>query len=98
MARACMWRSVIFSVFPDAAGSAGSWAVLDPAAGNILWQTADPNGSLNLGPLTVANGLVYTPSMAAASLFQPDSPSTPSMFALNASNGNVLWSFALALR
>lgn len=79
---------------PYAAGSAGSWAALDPATGAILWQKADPNGSNDLGPLTVANGVLYAPSIAAVSLFQPDPPSTPSMFALDASNGNTLWSFA----
>ena len=80
---------------PYAAGSAGSWAALDPATGAILWQKADPNGSIDLGPMAVANGVVYAPSMAAASLSSPSSPPTaPTMFALDASNGNTLWSFA----
>ena len=82
---------------PYAAGNAGSWAALDPATGKILWQVADPNGSIDLGPMAVANGVVYAPSMAAPSIFSglpPDPPSTPSMFALDASNGNILWKFA----
>ena len=29
----------------------------------ILWQKADPNGAVDLGPLAVANGVVYAPSM-----------------------------------
>jgi polyvinyl alcohol dehydrogenase (cytochrome) len=72
---------------PYAAGSAGSWSALDPATGNILWQKADPNGSIDLGPLAVANGVVYVDSMAGAA-------TAPNMFALDASNGNTLWSFA----
>ncbi len=72
---------------PYAGGSAGSWSALDPATGKILWQTADPNGSIDLGPVTTANGVVYAASMAGAA-------SAPTMFALNASNGNPLWSFA----
>jgi len=67
--------------------SAGSWAALDPATGRIIWQIADPNGAVDLGPMTVSNGVVYAPSMAGA-------PTAPNMFALNASTGTVLWSFA----
>ena len=66
---------------------AGSWAALDPATGAIIWQIADPNGAVDLGPMTVSNGVVYAPSMAGA-------PTAPNMFALNASTGAVLWSFA----
>ena len=39
---------------PYAAGSVGSWSALDPATGAIRWQRADPNGSIALGPVTVA--------------------------------------------
>jgi polyvinyl alcohol dehydrogenase (cytochrome) len=72
---------------PYAAGSAGSWAALDPATGKILWQVADPNDVIDLGPLTVANGVVYVPSMAGGA-------TAPNMIALNAATGNTLWSFA----
>lgn len=72
---------------PYAAGSAGSWAALNPANGAILWQVADPNGSVDLGPLAAANGVVYVDSMAGTA-------GEPTMFALNASNGSTLWSFA----
>jgi polyvinyl alcohol dehydrogenase (cytochrome) len=68
-------------------GSAGSWAALDPATGEILWQKADPNGAMDLGPMAVANGVVYAPSMGT-------NTSAPTMFALDAANGNPLWSFA----
>lgn len=67
-------------------GSAGSWSALDPATGQILWQVADPNGSLAMGPLAVADGVVYAPSMAGL-------PTDQTMLALNAANGNVLWSY-----
>jgi polyvinyl alcohol dehydrogenase (cytochrome) len=68
-------------------GTAGSWAALDPATGHIIWQKADPNGSIDLGPLTVANGVIYAPSMAGGA-------SDNNMFALKASTGATLWSFA----
>lgn len=72
---------------PSAAGSAGSWAALDPATGAILWQKADPNGSIDIGPLAVANDVVYASSMGGA-------PGAQTMLALDASNGKTLWSFA----
>jgi polyvinyl alcohol dehydrogenase (cytochrome) len=56
----------------------------------VLWQTADPNGSIDLGPVSVANGVVYASSMGA--LFFP--AAQPTMFALDAANGKQLWSFA----
>jgi len=54
---------------PYGGGSAGSWAALDPATGAILWQKADPNGAMDLGPVAVANGVVYASSMAYLSLW-----------------------------
>lgn len=70
-----------------AAGNAGSWAALDPATGAILWQKADPNGSIDIGPMAAANGVVYAPSMAGGA-------TAPTMLALDAATGNTLWSFA----
>src|SRR5262249_31960718 len=67
----------------------GSWGAIDPATGNVLWQTADPNGSIDLGPVSVANGVVYESSMGA--LF--GGPAQPTMFALDAANGKQLWSY-----
>lgn len=72
---------------PSAAGGAGSWAALDPATGAILWQVADPNGAIAIGPLTVSDGVVYASSMAGA-------PTAPTMLALNAATGQTLWTFA----
>jgi polyvinyl alcohol dehydrogenase (cytochrome) len=47
-------------------GTAGSWSALDPTDGHILWQTPDPNGAVDIGSMTVANGVVYAPSTGAA--------------------------------
>jgi polyvinyl alcohol dehydrogenase (cytochrome) len=68
--------------------STGSWAALDPATGNILWQIPDPSrnafgGGNALGPVSVANGVVYAPSMSGT------------VRALDASNGRTLWSYQL---
>jgi polyvinyl alcohol dehydrogenase (cytochrome) len=67
-------------------GTAGSWSALDPLKGTILWRMPDPNGAVDLGPLAVANDVVYAPSMAGGA-------SQANMFALSAESGNVLWSF-----
>lgn len=67
--------------------TAGSWAALDPATGHVIWQVADPNGSFDLGPMSVAHGVVYAPSMAGT-------PTSNNMFALDAATGRTLWSFA----
>jgi len=72
---------------PYAAGSAGSWAALDPATGAILWQVPDPNGAIDIGPLAVAGGVVFASSMSGA-------VTAPTMLGLNANNGQIVWSFA----
>ncbi|MGA8877506.1 MAG: PQQ-binding-like beta-propeller repeat protein [Candidatus Korobacteraceae bacterium] len=72
---------------PYGAGSAGSWAALNPANGAILWQVADPNDAVDVGAVATANGVVYADSMAG-------SASAPTMFALNAATGSTLWSYA----
>ncbi len=67
----------------------GSWAALDPATGEILWQTANPTMSAPVagasvnGPVVVVNGVVFAGSM--------DTDGT--MLALEASSGNVLWKY-----
>jgi polyvinyl alcohol dehydrogenase (cytochrome) len=69
----------------------GSWAALDPATGEILWQTADPQtevlsgatvGVWDLAPVTAANGVVYTASMAKTG---------SEYYALDAASGQILW-------
>jgi polyvinyl alcohol dehydrogenase (cytochrome) len=72
---------------PSAAGSAGSWAALDPATGAILWQVADPNGAPDIAPMSVANGVVYAGSLSQKA-------TAPTMLALDAATGHTLWNFA----
>jgi polyvinyl alcohol dehydrogenase (cytochrome) len=59
----------------------GSWAAIDQATGKTVWQTPDPEGGIDLGPTTVANGVVYAGSL------------TGEMYALDANNGKVLWKY-----
>lgn len=75
-----------------ATSDAGSWGAVDPATGQILWQTADPNGSIDIGPVSVANGVVYAGSMGGL-FFPPFANAEPTMFALDAANGKQLWSY-----
>lgn len=76
-----------FYGIPYAAGNAGSWAALDPATGRVLWRARDPSGSVDLGPVAVANDVVYVPSMAGT-------PGAPTMLALDARSGATLWRYA----
>jgi polyvinyl alcohol dehydrogenase (cytochrome) len=62
----------------------GFWAALDPATGSILWRAPDPQGALDVGALTVANGVVYAGSLA---------PQGNNMYALDAATGAVRWAF-----
>jgi len=59
----------------------GAWSALDVNTGKILWQTADPNQALDMGSVSVANGVLYAPSYDG------------NMHALDAATGKVLWSF-----
>ncbi|QHN71134.1 Q-dependent dehydrogenase domain protein [Mollivirus kamchatka] len=80
----------------------GSWAALDPATGTMLWETPVPQGlqlvnattdeafaewPLAWTPLTVANGVVFAGAGSRNS-------SVPTMFALDAATGAILWQFA----
>jgi polyvinyl alcohol dehydrogenase (cytochrome) len=70
--------------------ASGSWGALDAATGKILWQTADPapvSSAVDTGSLSVANGVLYANSLAAA-------PGDSNMFALDAETGQILWKFA----
>jgi polyvinyl alcohol dehydrogenase (cytochrome) len=68
------------------AGDAGSWAALNKATGAIEWQIPDPNGTIDLGPMSVSNGVVFASSMTVTK-------GDPGMFALDAATGKVLWKF-----
>lgn len=59
----------------------GAWSALDARTGKILWQTADPAQALDMGSVSVANGVLFAPSFSG------------NMHALDASNGKVLWTF-----
>jgi len=67
------------------------WIALDPANGDTIWATVDPNenagGSIKqsraLGPITVANGVMYAGT----------TDEEGHMYAFNAETGQILWSF-----
>jgi polyvinyl alcohol dehydrogenase (cytochrome) len=63
----------------------GYWSAVGASTGEILWQTADPaSGTRDVGALSVANGIVYAESLDSAG----------HTYALNSSNGDILWSYA----
>jgi polyvinyl alcohol dehydrogenase (cytochrome) len=66
--------------------TAGLWSALDPTTGAILWQTAGTPAvtTTNQGAVSVANGVVYAGTIDAAG----------TMYALKASTGETLWTFA----
>jgi polyvinyl alcohol dehydrogenase (cytochrome) len=59
----------------------GSWAALDSSTGEILWQVADPNGSIDPGAVSAANNVVYAGSIDGH------------MYGFDSKTGNILWSF-----
>ena len=63
----------------------GSWTALDPATGKILWQAPDPQGAVDAGFVSTANGIVFAGSQAATGT---------NMYALDAATGKILWRFA----
>lgn len=71
----------------------GLWGALDPATGAILWQTADPNGAMDPGAVSVANGVVYAGSMGNPVGTIGQAATKPTFFALDAATGKILWSF-----
>ncbi|MFC7000710.1 PQQ-binding-like beta-propeller repeat protein [Pseudobowmanella zhangzhouensis] len=64
--------------------NAGIWSALNPATGEILWQTANPANFKAGGAASVANGIVFACSMDGEG----------HMYAMNAATGAVQWSFA----
>ena len=67
----------------------GSWAALDPATGSTLWKVYDDThnaygGGNALGPVTVANGVLFAPSMSG------------NVRALDAATGSTLWSYQMS--
>ena len=62
--------------------NSGFWSALDAYTGEILWQTADPQGAGDPGAVSGANDVVYGCSAGG------------DMHALNANTGEILWSFS----
>jgi polyvinyl alcohol dehydrogenase (cytochrome) len=60
-----------------------AWNALDPATGQVLWQTADPaqSANFNFGSVSVANGVMYAGALDGH------------MYAFNAETGQILWSY-----
>ena len=69
-----------FKPYPNNPGlsSWGSWAALDAATGQTIWQMSDPNPSFDLGAVSVSNGVMFAGSMSGH------------MYAINAATGTVL--------
>lgn len=73
--------------FPPGQGTTtgGVWAAVDAATGNVLWRTADPQQMMDTVAMSEANGVVYAGSLA---------PVGNTMYALDATTGEIKWSFA----
>ncbi|EWT03181.1 polyvinylalcohol dehydrogenase [Intrasporangium oryzae NRRL B-24470] len=56
----------------------GSFAALDPASGQVLWQVPDPSADSPLGAVSVSNGVLYGGSMSGH------------MYAFDAATGAIL--------
>jgi polyvinyl alcohol dehydrogenase (cytochrome) len=59
----------------------GAWSALDVDTGMIVWQTPDPTMGLDMGAVSVANGVVYAGSMSGH------------MYGLDTGSGKVLLDF-----
>jgi polyvinyl alcohol dehydrogenase (cytochrome) len=59
----------------------GAWTALDVSNGRIIWQTGDPDQSMAIGSVSVANGVLYAPSFSG------------NFHAIDATSGKILWSF-----
>lgn len=55
-----------------------------------MWQQADPNGTIDLGPVSVANGVVYATSFGGH-VQSGDSAGKDKFFALDAATGAIKW-------
>jgi polyvinyl alcohol dehydrogenase (cytochrome) len=82
--------STPYTLIDGTTTTAGLWGALDPATGAILWQTADPNGAIDTGAVSVANGVVYAGSMGGEGAA---ATSVPTFFALDATTGEIRWDF-----
>ena len=81
--------------FANAIG--GFWGAVDIATGQLKWKKNDPNlpGPTHyvndIGGVSYANGVVYVGSLGGGLNV---TASSPTMFALDANTGNILWQYA----
>jgi polyvinyl alcohol dehydrogenase (cytochrome) len=68
---------------------------VDVATGKTIWQQADPNGFMDVGAVSNANGVVYASSFGPP-YAGPSSSGNGTMVGLNAATGAILWQFAAA--
>jgi len=65
--------------------TSGSWGALDAGTGAVAWQTADPVATAtDSGAISSINGVIFACSQDHQG----------HMYAMDSSNGNILWSFA----
>ena len=62
----------------------GVWSALDARTGEILWQAGPSEGGDTSGPVTVANGVMFSCSLDPLG----------HMYAIDAATGEELWKFA----
>ncbi|KAL2523113.1 Polyvinylalcohol dehydrogenase [Forsythia ovata] len=60
----------------------GGWVAMNPTTGRILWSSALPDNATT-NPVTIANGVLF-----AGSTYK-----TGPIYAINAKNGKILWSY-----
>ncbi|XP_021297783.1 uncharacterized protein LOC110426798 [Herrania umbratica] len=63
--------------------TAGGWVAMDADNGEILWSTADPSNATASGPVTIANGVLFSGST------YKQGP----IYAIDAEDGKILWSY-----
>ena len=65
--------------------TSGNWGALDAGTGAVIWQTADPvSTATDSGAVSSINGVLFACSQDVQG----------HMYAMDSSNGNILWSFA----
>ncbi|KAL5095945.1 hypothetical protein RYX36_000272 [Vicia faba] len=62
--------------------TAGAWVAMDARNGKILWSTANPSNGRPIGPVSVANDV----------LFGGSTDNSGHIYAMNARNGKIIWS------
>lgn len=74
-----------FTLLPsNVVTTSGGWVSVNASSGQILWSIATPDGSIPLGPVSVANGLVFTVSLGSPN---------GKVYALDSKSGKVLWHY-----